>query len=121
MNEPEVMEKKDTIATDGSSPEKEMEDVCRGLWRLKPDIVLRVEEDGAILFDPDTDALSVVNATGSALLQWRRDRICLDEWCEALHTHYHREIDPVRVQGDMKDFLKGISHFMEVCDGQGNS
>jgi len=91
--------------------------MCQGLWRLKPNIVVRVEEDGAILFDPDSDALSTVNLTASALLQWRRDRICFDEWCEALQTHY-KEAELAQIQGDVRKFLGAIAHFAEPYDGE---
>ena len=34
---------------------------CR--WRLKPSVLLRVEEEGSLLFDPDADSLVPLNQT----------------------------------------------------------
>ncbi len=117
MSELKVFEMGDTTAATGPSAERETRDVRRGVWRLKPNVVLRVEEDGAILFDPDTDALTVVNPTASALLQWQRDHICFDEWCKTLHTHYRNTADLAKIQGDVKGFLDSIAFFTEACDG----
>lgn len=116
MSEPEVLEREDTTAEDKPSPEETTKNLRQGLWRLKPNVVLRVEEDGAILFDPDTDALAVINVMASTLLQWQRDHICLDEWCEALHTRYRGEIDRTQIQKDLEGFLDGIAFFTEACD-----
>lgn len=113
-------EKTGVTSKDMPSTEEEMPKICHGLWKLKPDVVIRVEEDGAILFDPDTDALSVINVTGSALLRCRRDRICYDEWCEVLYGHYNKEIDLTQIQADVKEFLGKISHFAESHDDESN-
>jgi hypothetical protein len=99
------------------TPEEMTEKMCHGLWRLKPNVVVRVEEDGAIIFDPDSDSISVVNPMASALLQWRRDRICFDEWCEALQTHY-KETEPAQIQADMRKFLGAIAHFAESYESE---
>jgi hypothetical protein len=93
------------------------EKMCRGCWRLKPDIVLRVEDDGAILFDADADALSVANGVASALLRWRRDRICFDEWCQALHAHYGPQVERAQIEADVRRFLGQIYPYSECCDG----
>ncbi len=122
-----VSEKADTITADPvtvdkppvPTAEERAEQMCQGVWRLKLNIVLRVEEDGAILFDPDSESVSVVNPTASALLQWRRDRISFPEWCEALQTHY-RETEPAQIQADIKKFLGALAHFAESCNGQDN-
>lgn len=101
------------------TPEEMAKKMCHGLWRLKPNIVVRVEGDGAIVFDPDSDSISVVNPMASALLQWRRDRICFDEWCEALQTHY-KETEPVQIQADVRKFLGAIAHFAESYESEGH-
>jgi hypothetical protein len=117
MSEPQTLEKRDAAACPGPSPAGQTPDLCQGRWRLKPSIVLRVEEDGAILFDPDTDALTVVNPTASALLQHWRDQICFDEWVEALHARYGPTVDVERIRGDVRAFLGSIAFFAEACDG----
>ena len=80
-------------------------------------MVLREEEDGAILFDSETDALSVINPMASALLRWRPDRIGFDEWCQALHAHYGKETGLAQIQADVKKFLGAIMPFVESYDG----
>jgi hypothetical protein len=109
------------VSANACAPKDETtEKMCHGLWRLKPGVLLRVEDDGAILFNPDTDSLSVVNPTGCALLQWRHDRICYEEWCTALCQHYHARVDQVQVEADVKKFLGAIAPFAEPCDGNAN-
>lgn len=117
MSEPQTLEKKEATAGVGPSPAGQTPDLCRGRWRLKPSVVLRVEEDGAILFDPDTDALTVVNPTASVLLQHGRDQICLDEWVETLHARYRSTVDVERIRSDVRAFLGSIAFFAEACDG----
>ncbi len=121
MNESEKTEKTGVTTVDTPSTKEEMtEEMCKGFWRLKPNIVLRVEDDGAILFNPDTDGMAFINLTGSALLQWRRDRICFDEWCEALYKHYNEKTDLAQIQANVKKFLESILHFVEAYDGKSN-
>lgn len=98
---------------------KTIETVCKGIWRLKGSVVLRIEEDGAILFDPDTDSTVVINITGTSLLRWRPNRICFNEWCEAVSSHYEN-IEFARIRNDMKTFFAFISFFLEPCDGELN-
>jgi hypothetical protein len=117
MSELEVPAAEKATAAGNPPVGGETKDLCRGRWCLKPNIVLRVEEDGAILFDPDTDALTVVNPTASALLQHWRDRICFDEWVEALRAHYGPTVEVERIQGDIRAFLGSIASFAEACDG----
>lgn len=107
--------KTNETANEPRTIEEITEEMCQGLWRLKPDVVLRVEEDGAILFDPDTGGVGTVNVTGSALLQWKRDRICYNEWCEALSKHY-KKIDFTQIKADVKKFFADISRFWEIYD-----
>lgn len=121
MNESERVDlEKTSVTSQEISPtgEEVMETMCHGIWRLKPDIVLRIEDDGAILFDPNTDSLSVINSIGGALLNWRRNRICFDEWCDALYNHYNQKTDQTQIQTDIKKFLGQISHFTESYNGK---
>jgi hypothetical protein len=121
MSEPERGETTSVATTDRSpSREAAAEKMCQGFWRLKPSVVLRQEEDGTILFDAETDALSVVNPVASALLRWRPDRIGFEEWCQALHAHYGPEAGLAQIQADVKNFLGAITHFVEPYDGQRN-
>ena len=97
------------------SAEEMAEELCHGTWRLRPNIVVRAEDDGGIIFDPDTDAMGTVNIVGIALLCWRPERICYEEWCEALSNHY-KEVDITQIKADMKKFLVDIAYFLEAYD-----
>ena len=94
--------------------------VCRGQWRLKPNVVVREEEDGVILYEPDTDSLSVINMMGGVLLRCSRGRISFDEWCRTLQAHYGDRVERSRITADVSKFMTQISHFMEPCHGQEN-
>lgn len=120
MSEPERTVKTCAI-TEAASPtgSENADRVCQGSWRLKSTVLLREEDGGVILFEPESDSVSVANATGGALLRWRRNRICYDEWCEALRTHYAGQTDSTQIEADVKNFLERISHFLEPDDDQG--
>ncbi len=120
MSEPERTTQVAEVKEEALPAQPETKDLCQGIWRLKTGVVLRVEEDGAILFDPDTDSMSVVNLTASALLQWDRSHIGYERWCEILHTHYHKEPDLEQIRVDVKKFLGAISHFVEPSNGENN-
>ena len=82
--------------------------------RLKPDVVLRIEDEGrgGLLFDPNSDNMLALNQTGTALLRWRPNRISLDEWHEALVNHYpHVDADTIRE--DVERFLMMVWSFAE--------
>lgn len=79
-------------------------------YRANPDVSCREEEpgEGAILFNPDTDAVLAVNAT--SLLLWRalaapatRDDLvrCLLAECE--------DAPADQVAGDVETFLKALA------------
>ena len=79
------------------------------LYRANPDVSCREEgPDGALLFNPDTDAITVVNATG--LLIWQalagartREEIVahLLEACEGVPTD--------QVAADVDEFLQALT------------
>lgn len=108
-----------TVAPEDQSLLRETieEKMCRGLWRIKPDVLLRMEDDCGILFDPDADALIVLNPIGTALLRWRRDRISYPEWCTALHAYYGEQPDLPQIRADLRKFLGQIFRFVEPCAG----
>ena len=91
------------------------EEYCSGTWRLKQEAVLRAEEDGAILFDPETDALVLLNKPGVCLVRWRPSRISYREWCAALSARYPN-VQGSRIQADVRMFLAVIAPFLEKCD-----
>lgn len=91
------------------------EKVTNNKLRIKPNVVLRLEEDGAILFNPKTGAMSAINITATALLRWRPDKICCDEWCQRL-SGYYKNIDPTQIRTDLINFLVLIYDYLEPYD-----
>lgn len=108
------------MARAGAEPQGGLQDdgVCHGLWKLKANVVLREEDDGVILYEPDTDSLSVINAVGGVLLRHTRGCICCEQWCDMLHAHYGTRVERSRIAADVSKFVRQISHFMEPCNGQ---
>jgi len=86
--------------------------VSTGAWQVKTVVVLREEQDGALLFDPDTESLMAINVTGSALLRWSPTGITADSLASALCACYPKE-DPQAVRKDVIAFLAYLSPFME--------
>jgi phosphomannomutase len=85
--------------------------------RVKPNVLIRREEDGAVLFDPDCDRMGVVNITGAALLSISRDRFTMKDLCAFLEARYLTK-SPFDIKTDVKTFLISIAHFLEARDDQ---
>lgn len=77
------------------------------LYARNPDIVLREEdEDGALLFNPDTSEVRVLNATG--LFIWKRcGGAAMDELLAAV-TDAFEDVPQGRVRSDVEDFVSGL-------------
>ncbi|MDM7992499.1 MAG: PqqD family peptide modification chaperone [Candidatus Fermentibacter sp.] len=75
-----------------------------GLLHRNPDVVLREEdEDGALLFNPDTSEVRVLNATG--LFVWRMcDGVSEDDLVSALSEAFD-SVPPGRVREDVDRFV----------------
>lgn len=78
-----------------------------GVLRRNPDVVLREEdEDGALLFNPDTSEVRVLNATG--LFVWRMcDGVSEDDLVSALSGAFD-SVPPGRVREDVDRFMSGL-------------
>jgi hypothetical protein len=72
--------------------------------RLKPDLVLRREEDGAFLFDPVRDVLVCVNETGLEIVQGLGDGRSIDEIITTL-TGLYPDITQEALRKDVESFL----------------
>ncbi len=103
--------------------------VCRegaggkALYARNPDIVLREEdEDGALLFNPDTSEVRVLNATG--LYIWRRcGGAPMDELLAAVSDAFE-DVPEERVRSDVENFVSGLleAGFMGMLDaGEGRT
>ncbi len=74
-------------------------------YLAKPNVSCRIEDaEGAILYDPDTDAVRVVNAVGIELWQTLSE----SRTCDELVAHLRQVCDGVtdgEVEADVKNFL----------------
>jgi len=75
--------------------------------RLKPDTVLRQEEDGAFLFDPISDALVCVNETGREIVRGLDEGKSVDEIITKLNVLYP-DIEPKTLQEDVLSFVERL-------------
>ena len=82
--------------------------IQKAVYLVNPDVVLREEdEDGGLLFNPDTNQVKIVNSTG--LFIWKQ--FCcateLEFVLDALQANF--EAVPVgEVENDVKEFLEGM-------------
>jgi hypothetical protein len=73
-----------------------------------PDVVLREEdEDGGLLFNPDTNQVKVVNPTGMFIWQKCDGQNGLDEIAQALEQAFE-DAPPGEVSQDVQEFLDGM-------------
>jgi len=72
--------------------------------RLKPDTVLRQEDDGAFLFDPVRDVLVCVNETGREIVHGLEDGLSVEEIIAMLSDSYP-DIEPETLRGDVLSFV----------------
>jgi hypothetical protein len=75
--------------------------------RLKPDMVLRQEEDGAFLFDPARDVLVCVNETGLEIVRGLDDGRSLDEIITLLCDLYP-DVESDTLQEDALSFISEL-------------
>lgn len=78
------------------------------VFLCNPDVVLREEdEDGALLFNPDTNQVKVVNTTG--LFIWQQCGVArtLDEIVAEIQKAFD-EVPPDEVAQDVKEFIDGM-------------
>ncbi|MCP3951972.1 MAG: PqqD family protein [Desulfobacterales bacterium] len=69
-----------------------------------PDIVLRTEEGGAFLFDPDTGRICFVNDVGITIWRLCKKPAALAEIIHQVELNY-TEVPSQKVAADCRDFL----------------
>ena len=74
-----------------------------------PDVVLREEdpEEGALLFNPDTNQVKVINATGLFIWQLCKVARTLDEIVTEVQKGFD-EIPSTQISEDVKEFMDGM-------------
>ena len=92
-------EKDDSPMTDVSTPTQ---------YLCNPDIVLREEdEDGGLLFNPDTNQVKVINTTGLFIWQQCGQARTLDEIVAEVQKGFD-EVPAEQVAQDVQDFVEGM-------------
>jgi hypothetical protein len=87
-----------------------------------PDVVLREEDpdEGALLFNPDTNQVKVINSTG--LFIWQQCGVArtLDEIVAEVQKGFD-EVPPEQVAEDVKEFVDGMlaSGFIGTVEAEG--
>lgn len=76
-------------------------------FRANPDVSCGVEEDGALLYDPDTDVGTVVNPSGRALWAFLETPRTLDEMAAHLVATYS-DVTPEVALRDATRFVESL-------------
>lgn len=73
-----------------------------------PDVVLREEdEDGGLLFNPDTNQVKVINATGLFIWKQFEKENSVETVIDAIKEGYS-EVPPDEIAGDVQIFIDGM-------------
>jgi hypothetical protein len=82
------------------------------IYLCNPDVVLREEdEDGGLLFNPDTNQVKVLNITGLFIWKQFASPNQLEAVVEALRQEFE-EVPASEVESDVIEFLSGM-----IADG----
>jgi hypothetical protein len=84
-----------------------------------PDVVLREEdEDGALLFNPDTNQVKVINSTGLFIWEKCDGQNGLEEIVQSIQQDFE-EVPTDQVLQDVQGFLDGMQQtgFIGVVEG----
>lgn len=75
--------------------------------KMKPETVVREEDDGAFIFDPITDALSAVNETGLLILTQIDGKKTLSDIINAVAADFS-DVEPEQIERDVEAFIDGL-------------
>lgn len=73
-----------------------------------PDIVLRTEDDGAFLFDPESGRICYVNEVGITIWRLCKDPVTFPEIVQRVESDYS-EIPPGGVAPDCREYLNQLA------------
>ena len=78
-------------------------------FQRNPDVVLREEDpdEGALLFNPDTNQVKVINTTGLYIFQQFGEARTLDEVVDAVQKGFD-EIPLEQIAQDVQEFIEGM-------------
>jgi len=77
------------------------------ITKIKREIVVREEDDGAFIFDPITDGLSAVNETGLLILRQIDGKKTLADITNAVAAEFS-DVEPNEVARDVESFIEGL-------------
>jgi len=75
---------------------------------LNRNIVFREEDDGAFLFNPDTDALHCINPIGAAICRLCDGTKSLADILEWVSDHYEVGVSRQRMHADINGFIERL-------------
>ncbi|MFH1490044.1 MAG: PqqD family protein [Pseudomonadota bacterium] len=80
-----------------------------------PDIVFREEDDGAFLFNPESDTLHCLNKVGAAVFKLCNGKNTLETMCRLLSEEYEIGVGPETLKKDVQAFIDRLValHFMK--------
>ncbi len=75
-------------------------------FQCNPEVVLREEdEDGALLFNPDTNQVKIINITGLFIWKQCDGSRNLSDICQSLEENFEN-FTPEQVTQDISDYIK---------------
>lgn len=74
-------------------------------FKIHPDIVFREEDEGAFLFNPQTDVLRCINKVGASICRHCNGKDDIDAICQGLLEEFDVDVKPDRLREDVKVFL----------------
>jgi len=72
------------------------------------DIVFREEEEGAFIFNPETDALRCVNRVGASIIKLLNGKNGMDSICRGLIEEYDVDVPDDILKRDIALFLERL-------------
>lgn len=84
--------------------------------RINPEIVLREEDEGAFLFDPDSGRICYLNEVGITIWKLCRKPIETDRITKEISSEYP-EITPEQISNDCLSFLDDLKNFGFLATG----
>ena len=72
---------------------------------IHPDMVFREEDEGAFMFNPQTNALHCMNRVGAFICRSCDGKNDLDAICRSLQEEYEVDVEPDQLKADVQTFL----------------
>lgn len=73
---------------------------------MNKDFVFREEEEGAFLFNPQTDELHCVNGVGMFICKLCNGKNHMDEICKRIWEEFDVDVEPHRLRQEVESFIE---------------